>query len=489
MSKTIKNKIVYEKDITELKGKANSIVFPDSLEEIQNTIKLSDLDIVPRGSCINFNGSCIPNNSIIIDTSKMNKILEIDATRKLVYVEAGILLDELNLELEKYNLELPISPLFSGLRTIGGIIATNSSGDREIKYGRIKNWIDSLEIINSKGELIEISRADTSDFSGMEGITGVIARAKLRLSTKKIRSLSIFKSESLQDILKLNRKLKLDHDVCMINLISKHLSKLFGLEEKYHLFVEFESNRGNQKNQQYKEFIKLKNNSYYTLASQGYYYLESVKIFMDKFDDFIIHLEENHIPYFSNLGSNIVYFCFKKNQDEIKKQTLQLVKRMRGRLSDGNIGLTKKDFLDKTEIKLIKRIKNRYDSDYRFNRGKVIDYDPEPIEQETESIQTQKSEESERTPEEEIEEFIEEEKVEEILHAEPIEELQEEKPEIKQETRQIEMTDREKMIHAVQQGVTIKKPEVSKEEKDQIRKIASGYMSIEKENKEDNENE
>ena len=95
--KTIKNKSVYEQDICGFDGKAGLIVFPDSVNEIKNLVKLSKTDIIPRGNGTSFVGGCVPNSSVIVDMSKMNKILEIDPQRKMVHVEAGAIIDDIQL--------------------------------------------------------------------------------------------------------------------------------------------------------------------------------------------------------------------------------------------------------------------------------------------------------------------------------------------------------------------------------------------------------
>ena len=421
--KTTKNKTVYEKDINNLKGKANTIVFPDGDEEIRNIIKLSELDIIPRGSGMSFSSACLPNDSVIIDMSKKNKIIEVDKIKKTVYLEAGVIIDELNQELEKYGLELPIEPIFSGIRTIGGVIATNSSGGRELKYGRIRNWIDSLEVIDGKGELLNISKSDASDFVGMEGTNGIIVRAKLRLTTKKQRTISILRTDSVEQIIELGKKLKLDHEVSMFKLIGKKLSRLLGLQSKYHIFIEYESSKGTMREEKYEEFSRLLNKCYPCLASNDYPMLEDPRFFMDKIKDFFFYLEERDIPYFCNLGSGVVYCAFQDKEKEKKENTLEFVKRIRGRVSDSlGIGLTKKQFLDRTEIEIIKRIKARHDPQNKFNRNKLIDYTPEktkePVQEPSQNEEIQET----KTPEQIMEEFIEEQKIDEILSAKPIEE-------------------------------------------------------------------
>ncbi len=440
MAKKTKNKQVYERDICGFGGKALSVIFPDSEEEIQQVVRHAGVDIVPRGAGTSFAGGCVPNESIVIDMSKMDKILKIDSSRKIATVEAGARVSELNAELEDYGLEFPIKPLFSGISTIGGIIALNSAGDREIKYGRTINWIDSLEVINGNGELVRISKADASDFAGLEGITGIIVRANLRLTTKKQRTLSVLKSDSIEEIIRAGKKLRLIQEVSMIALLSKKLSLMNNLENKYHLFVEFEDNQGSMSGESYRKFMKLKDKSYYTLASHGFTLLENPKFFVEDLMDFCIYLEGKNIPYFCNMGSSIVYACFNAQEEQKHKEVLDIIRRIRAKASYTlGIGLIKKDFIDKSEREILKRIKKRYDPEWKFNRNKIIDapeariaaeepklgaeHKPELEELQAENkragVQAEIKQEEQKTPEQEIHEFIEEQKIDELLALKP----------------------------------------------------------------------
>ena len=87
MTKFTKNKKVYEENINNLPARASAIVFPESNQEIKNTIKLSpkEIDIIARGFGTSFSSASVPmekNNSVIIDFSKMNKILDINLVQK-----------------------------------------------------------------------------------------------------------------------------------------------------------------------------------------------------------------------------------------------------------------------------------------------------------------------------------------------------------------------------------------------------------------------
>ena len=472
---TTKNKIVYEKDINDFKGKASLVFLPENIEEISRIVRQNNSDIIPRGAGMSFSGGVTADNSVVVDMSKMKRIIHLDTLKKVIYLEAGVNIGELNLELERFGLEFPINPLFSNIRTLGGLIATNSSGSREIKYGRIRNWIDSLEIVNGKGEILLIQKSDSGDFIGFEGTTGIIVRAKLRLTNKKERTISIFKSDSLEDLLVLNKNLKLEQDISSLELFGKQTSKLLGLEEKYHLFAEFESERGKMKKSEYEKFMKLRDKTYLNLASAGHILIEDPKIFMENIIDFLMVLEENNIPYVCNSSSGIVYCFFKREEAGKKTDILNLVKKLRGKVSDSlGFGITKKHFLEKSEIDIIKRVKSRHDPLWKFNRNKLIDYSLMNVKESfginAENIKELEKE-SDKITKAEVEN-VEREKTEKIaVKPETNDKNKTKTIEIQKQSNEPELTKEEKAN--VRTNPHTQK-EVSKSERERIKKIAGG---------------
>jgi len=80
---------------------------------------------------------------------------------------------------------------------LGGVVAMNSAGLMG-GYGRIKEWIEEIEFVNGRGELVKIGKADLSDVCGMEGITGVIIKVKLKLIPVTKKSASIFQTDEIE---------------------------------------------------------------------------------------------------------------------------------------------------------------------------------------------------------------------------------------------------------------------------------------------------
>jgi len=483
MAKTTKNKIVYEENINNIKGKATAVFFPDSLQDMKNLIKLGKGDIIPRGNGTSFTGAVIPQNSIIVDFSKMNRILQIDSVKKLAVVEPGVLLSDLNSELESYGLEFPIIPVFSGLETIGGMLAKNASGNREIKYGKMLSWTDSLQVIDWKGEQIRVAKSDLSDFIGMEGTTGLIIQAVLRLTSLKQRSMTILKADTLQDAFIASRKLKLKQDICSIDLVNPDISHLLGMQSKYHIFVELESDEGTFKGENYESHLKLKNKAYKKAASElGCVYISNIKFLIDSLQDFLTYLEEKKIPYFSHLASGVVFPLFKPGQIEIMNEVMKLAKKFKGKIAyNFGIGFTKKDTLEIGEKEIIRRVKARNDPQWRFNRDKLVDYKPKEEKEEKpekkEAVEEKKTEEKEEKQKEESKEIAE-------IKEKTLEQT------FKEEIKELESNNHNTPAAIeIAETQTIKRPEpeLTPEEREKIKKIAAGFFAggrAQEENKE-----
>lgn len=441
--KTLKNKIIYEKNFGDFPAKALTIVFPENLQEIKTLVKASNKDIIVRGAGSSLTGAVVPKNSVIIDCSKMNKIIDINEVRKTAIVEPGVLISELNEELDQYGLEFPIIPFSGGIETLGGMIAKNSVGSREIRYGRMNNWIDSVEIINSKGEQIKVPKSDLSDIVGMEGTTGIIIKANIRLTTKKNRSLTILKTEKLADVIAVNQKLRLDLDLCSLELFNPTVSSLLGFERKYHLFAEYESNKGFFKGEDYLKYNKLKNKAYKKLATEGLYLIENIKLSSDSLMDFLIYLEENRIPYFGHIASGVIYSCFRPEQLLKIEEMLRLAKKLRAKIGyNFGVGIKNKEYLEIGEVDLIKRIKRRQDPECKFGKGKLMDY-----------------------------------KEKEILTEDSSSNLEEDNKEADSEKQEINQEVIDEIVENQIQGKPIAKEELSPEERDKVRKIASGFFA------------
>src|SRR3989338_7658602 len=116
---TKKELVAYSTDASGDMGRVERLVLPESVNDVQRIIKTSfNLDIVPRGAGTGFVGGAVPSNSIVVDLSKMNKIISFDMKEMKVKVESGITVRELNERLQKADLEFPIVTSNYGIASI-----------------------------------------------------------------------------------------------------------------------------------------------------------------------------------------------------------------------------------------------------------------------------------------------------------------------------------------------------------------------------------
>ena len=188
-------------------NKSLCVVFPINtkiLKEVATFCFENNIKIVPQGGNTSLTGASVPtyqSQEIIINFSKMNKILEIDKSNLTVLVEAGLILDNLKENLDKEGLYFPINLSSSGSCMIGGNIATNAGGINALKYGTMKDNLIGIEMITGNGTVLsnlsKMKKNNTgydlkSIVSSSEGTLGMISKALLKIYPKPTDSFTFF---------------------------------------------------------------------------------------------------------------------------------------------------------------------------------------------------------------------------------------------------------------------------------------------------------
>ncbi|MFX1348889.1 MAG: FAD-binding and (Fe-S)-binding domain-containing protein [Promethearchaeota archaeon] len=190
------------------------ILIPQNTKQISEILKLANenkIPITPRGSGTSLSsGSLSPYGGIILDVSRMNKILTINIENNFVEVEPGVICDELNETLKSYGYFFPPDPGSSSVATIGGMVASNAGGIQAFKYGVTKNYVMLLEVVLPDGQIMNlgskvlksVSSYNIKDlFIGSEGTLGVITKIGLRIRPlPKARKLGLFIFEYINDL-------------------------------------------------------------------------------------------------------------------------------------------------------------------------------------------------------------------------------------------------------------------------------------------------
>lgn len=139
--------------------------------------------VIARGAGKSQGGLYQTDGALILDMSRFDRILSIDAERRQVRVQAGVTWDALRPELEKHGLAVATSQSY-GVFSVGGSISINAHG-RNIDVGVIAASVVSLRVMLADGEIAECDRHDHAElFSlviGGLGLFGVVLDATLKL--------------------------------------------------------------------------------------------------------------------------------------------------------------------------------------------------------------------------------------------------------------------------------------------------------------------
>lgn len=197
---SLEERYVYALDATNKQNIENLpdvVVFVETTEQVQQIVKIAyenEIPIIPRAAGTNLVGACIvKKGGIVMNFSKMNKILEINSENLTANVQPGVVIGELQKEVEKIGLFYPPDPSNLAVSTIGGSIALSSGGPRTFKYGSTKDYVIDLKIVLADGRIINTGSNTAKNstgyhlsqlFIGSEGTLGIIVEATLRLIPK-----------------------------------------------------------------------------------------------------------------------------------------------------------------------------------------------------------------------------------------------------------------------------------------------------------------
>ncbi len=179
------------------KALPDAVVFVENIEQVLKVVKIANEQMTPiicRGAGTNTVGACIPTHGgIVLNFSKMNKILEINPENMTARVQPGVVVGDLQKAVEKQGLFYPPDPSNLKISTIGGSIAQNSAGARCFKYGATKDYIIDMLVVMANGELIRTGSNTIKNatgynlgsiFIGSEGTLGIVVEATIKLIPK-----------------------------------------------------------------------------------------------------------------------------------------------------------------------------------------------------------------------------------------------------------------------------------------------------------------
>lgn len=200
---------VYEYDAGLGRGKPGFVVFAHTADEVSRVVTFlyrEGISYVARGSGTNLSGGTVPlNGGVVIELSRMNKILEIDLENERAIVEPGVYNLTLQNALAPLGYYYAPDPASQKVSTLGGNFGENAGGPHCLKYGVTSNHVLGAEVVLSNGEKVWIGSkavdAPGPDLMGLlVGSEGTLAMATkilvriMRAPERVVTMLAIFQA-------------------------------------------------------------------------------------------------------------------------------------------------------------------------------------------------------------------------------------------------------------------------------------------------------
>ena len=186
--------LVYECDgLPYHKHRPRAVVFPSSTEEtsaIMRELARAEVPFTPRGAGTGLSGGALALNSgVVIEFSRMRKILHIDVKNRLAVVQPGVVNLHVSRAALPYDLYYVPDPSSQPTCTIGGNIAESAGGIHCLKYGTTTDHVVGCRVVLPGGEVVDLGCVESSAgydllgaFVGSEGTFGIATEATLKLS-------------------------------------------------------------------------------------------------------------------------------------------------------------------------------------------------------------------------------------------------------------------------------------------------------------------
>jgi glycolate oxidase FAD binding subunit len=176
--------------------KPKVIVSPKTIDEVSKIVAHANqqhLTIVPRGNGTKMGMGGIPKKiDITLSTNRLNRITDSDCENLTLSAEGGITLSEVQKSLAKVGKGyfLPLDPPFTDKATLGGIVATNSSGPERLLYGTARDLIIGTKAVFPNGDIVVSGGKTVKNVSGYDmcklligsyGTLGIICEMTFKL--------------------------------------------------------------------------------------------------------------------------------------------------------------------------------------------------------------------------------------------------------------------------------------------------------------------
>ena len=185
------------------------VVRPKDAEDVCKVVQLvnekvqvpkTHISIVARSAGTDMSGGPLGDSIILDMTAHFNKLVEVTKNPKVseedsekpedregfAIVEPGVYYRDFDVETEKKDLQLPSYTASRELNTVGGMVANNSGGEKNLNYGKTTRYVEELEVVLSDGRVHTLKNLTGEELQkklGEEGFEGDLYRQVAKLIT------------------------------------------------------------------------------------------------------------------------------------------------------------------------------------------------------------------------------------------------------------------------------------------------------------------
>lgn len=173
------------------------VIRPGSEEEVCSIVRICNankIPVTPRGAGTGLSGGALPVfGGVVISTSRLNKILEIDERNLQATVEPGVINQVFKDAVAELGLFYPPDPASRGSCFLGGNLAECAGGPAAVKYGVTKDYVLNVRLVLPTGEAIWTGANVLKNSTGYnltqlvvgsEGTLGIITKIVFKLIPK-----------------------------------------------------------------------------------------------------------------------------------------------------------------------------------------------------------------------------------------------------------------------------------------------------------------
>jgi len=170
-------RLLYSTDASNYQITPIGVTFPRHVDDVVAIHEIAaqyNLPLLPRGGGSSLAGQTV-NEAIVMDFSRyLRRVRSVNAEEQTVLVESGMVLGQLNRQMQPLGLMFGPDPASVDRATIGGCVGNNASGSHSIVYGMTADHISRLEVVLASGEKIWLD-ANTESLNSIRSLVGNLA--------------------------------------------------------------------------------------------------------------------------------------------------------------------------------------------------------------------------------------------------------------------------------------------------------------------------